>query len=224
MRKLNKTCCYSTKYHEWLTELETANQNHREYDASFKYYWDVVMNLFHCQNGLCAYTEKRLCPEKYYNADKWAKGRYKRVNYVPTKPKIKGELEHFDTKLKPKKGWLWNNFFMVDSDVNSRAKGMMVVDPMLKPDNVDYDEFALFEYDSSMHIFKANTGLPKAKQNIINEFADAIMNFDPVIDERRTLITKILKLIDFGAENWDSLEIDEFPTALEMIRREKASI
>jgi hypothetical protein len=219
MRKISKNCSYSTKYYAWLQSL--GNNNHRSYVATFRFYWDVVMNLFYCQNGLCAYTEKKLCPSKFYSADKWDRGKYKRANYYPKKPKVKGELEHFDTDLKPLKGWLWSNLFMVDSDINSKGKGMLVIDPILKPDNPNYDEFALFEYDLDKNIFIAKSTLSNAKKQKVNSVLDSIINFDSVIEERRLFFAPKLKLIEFG-ESWDNLVVEEFPTAFELVKRQFA--
>jgi len=217
MRKISKVCCYSTKYYTWLQRL--GNGNHREYKASFKYYWDVVMNLFYCQEGLCAYTEKKLCPKHFYAADKWENGKYRRKNYYPKKPKVKGELEHFEPVLKTNQGWLWSNLFMVDSDINSKGKGMIEIDPMLKPDTPDYDEFALYEYDLDKNIFTAKTNLSKAKKDKINPVLDAILNFDSVVEDRRLFFAPRLKLLEFG-KNWNDIPVEEFPTAFELVKRQ----
>ncbi|MDR3695774.1 hypothetical protein [Mucilaginibacter sp.] len=218
MRKITKVCSYSTKYYTWLQGLGASD--HVEYTAAFRFYWDVVMNLFYCQEGLCAYTEKKLCPKHFYSADKWDNGKYQRRNYYPKKPKVKGELEHFDTKLKPKQGWLWTNLFMVDSDINSKGKGMLEIDPILKPDAPNYDEFLLFDYDLDKNIFLAKSVLPIADKNKINPVLDNIINFDSVIEERRLFFAPLLKLVEFG-KSWNNITVEQFPTSFELVKRQK---
>jgi hypothetical protein len=220
MRKITKTCDLSTNYYNWEQALEAANENHPEYNSSKgEHYWDIVMNLFRCQKGLCAYTEMFICSPGYYASDKWdADGKYVNPD-APKKPQTSGQLEHFDSALKDDKAWLWKNFFMAESNVNTKIKHMKEVDNILKPDEDEYDEFQLLEYDSTKHIFIANTNLGKAKQDRVNKMIGTLgLNFDPVKERRRMFFKDKLKMIEFNVYTWDNIEIEEFPTAFAMIK------
>jgi len=110
--------------------------------------------------------------------------------------------------------------FMVDSDINSKGKGMLEIDPSLKPDDPGYDEFLLFEYDLDKNIFLAKSNLSKEKKDKINPVLDNIINFDSVIEERRLFFAPLLKLVEFG-ESWDNIVVEEFPTSFELVKRQK---
>lgn len=216
MRKIDKTQILSTKYKAWEENLELRGEEHPKYSSSdFRYYLDIVMNLFYCQQGLCAYTEMRLCSKENFDSGHWQEGRY-----VSTKPDFFGHLEHFDECLKEQKAWLWNNLFMVDSDINTKIKCKKAVDYILKPDSEDYDALRLFDYDASTHFFIANTDLPDDEQKRINEMIDTLgINFGPVRAKRISVLTKHFEMIDFGVASWDNTP-DEFLTAFEMCRRD----
>src|ERR1700733_6423585 len=108
MRRIVKDCNLSTKYSEWQRQLEADGKDHEPYSSRHKFYLDVVMNLYHCQGGLCAYTEMLLCAKDLYAVGRWLDGVYARG---PGKggPQVFGELDHFDSSLKKSKGWLWTN-------------------------------------------------------------------------------------------------------------------
>jgi hypothetical protein len=214
MRKINKTAILSTAYKTWEESLET----HPEYDSSKnKFYYDVVMNLFHCQQGLCAYTEQLLCISDFYDAKNWKGGIYQK----PTNWFVKGQLEHFDSTQKKTKGWLWDNFFMVDTDVNTKIKRSNPVDDILKFDRPDYDEFQLLEYNSTEHIFIANTELDEDLQKRINEMLFTLgVNHEPVRTVREKYLESEIRSVLFQINTWESLKIIMFPTAFEFCKRE----
>lgn len=215
MKKIDKTKILSTEYKNWENNLKDTNQNHGKYDSSAnKHYIDVVMNLLHVQNGLCAYTEMRLCSEDLINEDIWTEGKY-----TNRTPQFKGQLDHFDPTLKENKAWLYSNFFLVDSDINTKVKGKKEVDDILKPDTEAYNEETLLEYICDKNIFIANTELPIDVQKRINDMIIKLgINFDPVVDNRRRYIADKIKQIEYKIEDWNSIKIDEFPTALKMCR------
>ena len=225
MRKIDKTKILSTVYKKWEEELEKTKKAHPKYNSSdHKYYDDIVMNLFCCQKGLCAYTEQLLCPKKYYESSLWKNGRYQGQR----KGNVKGQLEHFDEKLKTKKAdeegrkdWLWDNFFMIDTDINN-LKGVKEVDYILKPDNPNYNEGELLEYNSKSHIFIAKTTLSKEKRIRINNMLNKVLfvNHGAVIAKRKQVIRQALKVIEFGIENSNYQPI-EFPTAFEMSKKKE---
>ncbi|RLC53575.1 MAG: hypothetical protein DRH89_10485 [Candidatus Cloacimonadota bacterium] len=215
MKKIDKTKILSTAYKNWEANLEDTNQNHGKYDSSAnEHYIDVVMNLLHIQNGLCAYTEMRLCNEDLITEGKWTEGKY-----ANRTPQFKGQLDHFNPTLKENKAWLWSNFFLIDSDINTKVKGKKEVDNILKPDTDDYNDETLLEYICDKNIFIANTELPIELQKRINDMIIKLgINFDPVVDNRRRYIADKIKQIEYEIEDWNSIEIDEFPTAFRMCR------
>jgi hypothetical protein len=219
MRKLEKLCTLSTVYKAWVDSFESSNSDHDNYNSSSnQFYWDVVMNLFYCQNGLCAYTESFLCPPDLYDENKWTdEGRY---NLSSGKPQVKGQLEHFDRLKKTKKGWLWENFFMANTDVNTKVKLVSAVPATLKPDREGYDEFTLLDYDVEKNIFLPNPGLSEAEQIIIrNDLLILGINWGPIIEERRVFLKDKIMQIVFGIYEWNNIDIEQFPTAMEFSRR-----
>ncbi|MCU0288257.1 MAG: hypothetical protein MUF15_17910 [Acidobacteria bacterium] len=67
MRRINKTCILSTGYKDWVDKMDRDNLEHPE---KSRYRLDVVMNLFYCQGGVCAYTELPLCPPNLLDEQK----------------------------------------------------------------------------------------------------------------------------------------------------------
>jgi hypothetical protein len=215
MRRIKKECGLSSEYLKWVEQLESEGEDHAKYHAGHKYYLDVVMNLFHCQMGLCAYTEMHLCGDAHFASEHWRDGRYSSA-----KPGTFGDLDHFDPTLKIKRGWLWANFFVIHGDINTKAKGHKEVDYILKPDAPDYDEYALLEYDEKVHQFIANTNLPEDKQIRINKMILTLgINFDAVKDHRKDILNPVaaaMRLkVSFNPPN-------QFPTAFEMMKRARA--
>jgi len=61
MKNIDKSVILSTAYKEWEENLEAKQLPHPAYNSSQgQFYRDIIMNLYHCQNGLCAYTERTL--------------------------------------------------------------------------------------------------------------------------------------------------------------------
>ncbi|MFN0034860.1 MAG: hypothetical protein ACKVUS_07335 [Saprospiraceae bacterium] len=220
MRKIDKTIILSTAYKEWEEDLENRDVPHPAYNSSQnKFYTDVVMNLLYCQQGLCAYTEVQLCPAKYLTPEYWENGRYKPKNHL--KPND-GSLEHFDEKLKHKpsdpasqqKDWLWSNFFVIHTDRNTQ-KNTKPIDYILKPDEVGYDPFALFDYSNEEHEFlpKNDGSLDDETRQRIRGMLDTLgINFPNLVDRRRHTINYAL---GFGLDHLEN----QFPTAFEFCRR-----
>jgi len=215
MRKIDKSNIISTEYKKWIDEFDKNNLPHPKYNSTQnEYYTDVVMNLLHCQNGLCAYTEQQLCSEEAINTEKWNAGRY----WDKTKMND-GELEHFDKKLKSKKtsetgikDWQWENLFVVDEGTNTR-KSTKEVDYILKPDSEDYDEFKLLDYLPETHRYTANLSLPSDIRIRINKMLEDVLgiNFPNLVEKRRIKITNALSGLN-------SIE-NEFPTAMAFCKK-----
>jgi len=199
MRKIDKSNRLSTHYANWENDFEKQQKPHDKYDSKEKFYIDVVMDLFRCQKGLCAYTEVQLCSSDFWSDNNWYNGKYN-----SGKGNHYGQLDHFDPKLKSPKGWLWDNFFMVHSDTN-RRKSNKEVDEILKPDRQDFDENELFEYSSNMHRFRANSKLDIPIQERINKMIDVLgINHPALVGQRKGRLDMYSK---FGVIP------DEFPTA-----------
>ena len=216
MRKIDKTTILSTVYKAWEEELEKQGRDHPQWRANLPRSLDLIMNLFYCQQGLCAYTEIRLCPQKYLTPDNWKDGKYARTE----KPQYFGQVEHFDKTLKEKKGWLWSNLFMVHPDINSpRVKGSAEVDDILKPDTEEYDPERLLEYDTALHVFIPHTGMPEDVQQKVKTMILTLgINFGPVKDSRERFLKKQFAMIEFQQSSWED-QPEEFPTAFEMCKK-----
>lgn len=210
MRKIDKSTILSKVYKVWEEALENNHQNHPKYNSSaFEFYKDIVMNLYHCQNGLCAYTEKAILLNGF-EQDKWSEeGRY--INSIPFHF---GELEHFDESLKVNKAWLWDNLLMVESKIN-RKKSTKTVDTILKPDSPEYDPYKLLAYNHEEHIFYPNPTLDENQIKRIKEMID-ILGVNYVKDWRKQYILERTKAIEFGLE---PEPVKEYVTAYEMTLR-----
>ncbi len=221
MRRIDKSVVLSTIYAAWVHELEQNNKAHPAYSSTrFKFYTDIVMNLYHCQDGLCAYTERRLCESQVLGSVQWNAGKY-----ISDCAKTEGELDHFDASLKNEKAWLWDNLFMVLGKANN-DKGDKPIDSILKPDSPDYDPFRLLDYDYELDEFIPNLGLQEEEQKRIQRMIDTLcINAEYVKLHRKPFIRKIKQEIELGRiTTWQ--EVDEprqFPTAFEMLRRQRIS-
>ena len=226
MKKINKEIIHSIQFTEWHGKLD--NKSHPKYTSSkHKYYYDIVLELFRSQNGLCAYTEVFLCPEENYQKSSWNdNGKVKseviskEYELCPQNGKINfeysGQLDHFDPELKELKGWSWSNFFMCDSDVN-HEKSDKAVDYILKPDSPEYDEFKLLEYNPRLHRFIANLELTEDLQIRVNKMIEVLqLNFEPIRKKREEKLNTRKDLVNFGLKSWKD-DITEFPTAFKMM-------
>lgn len=214
MKKIDKSTILSKVYKAWEEDLENNLQNHPKYNSSnFRFYKDIVMNLYHCQNGLCAYTEKELLStdENHFDIVSWSEeGKYL-INELPSHL---GTLDHFDESLKTSKAWLWDNFFMVLSQVNGK-KRTKPIDNILKPDSPEYDPFSLLAYNHEEHIFYPK---PTLNENLIKRIEDMIdtLGLNYVKDWRKKYISERIKAIEFGL---DPDPAEEYITAYTMTRR-----
>jgi len=232
MRKLDKSIILSRVYKKWEEEFG-LNKNHTKYDSSNnKFYYDVVMNLFYIQKGLCAYTERFLCSEKFYLPNNWTNGKY---NFSTELKKIEfeGHLDHFDENLKSKnneiegrKDWLWTNFFMINEHTNTVIKTNKSVEKddngnyILKPDNLDYNEFELLEYNFDTNMYCANRKQPKHLRMKINKMINEVLgiNHDLIVRGRSDILNKHKIYILAKEYDWQSVPFGEFPTVVEMYK------
>lgn len=154
MQKIDKSqATLPASYKKWLAQDAEADKNFRHY------YDDIVMNLYKCQSGVCAYTEAFICPAELYETDNWIKGKY----IIPdeaefTRVDHRGELDHFDPSEKNLHYWNWDNLFMIDAKINS-IKSNKPAHPYLKPDLAAYSPEEYFEYDDQTHRFIPHTDI-----------------------------------------------------------------
>ncbi len=195
MRKIDKRICIATQYEDWIAKKEKAFQETGRkipnYNNNDEYYSkDVFVALLYCQNGLCAYTEKRLIyPTELEKAIQQFDSQGK---YQGERPKCDADVEHFDSKKKAKNGWAWDNFLVVYDSVN-KAKGEKVIDEILKPDNEAYNPFLLLEYDKKHHLFFANEteNDSEACQKIENMIIVLGLNHTSIKHERKEYLQEL---------------------------------
>ncbi len=169
MKKIDKKTIISTQYKSWV---ESINGDHPNYYSSHKFVKDIKMSLLSCQNGLCAYTEEQLCDLKLLKDECWKDGKY--IKELDNEDLVNGDLEHFDCILKENKAYLWDNLFMVNSNINCRVKGTKLINPILKPDTPEYDPFKYLQFDDKINRFIPNINLSKQDKIDVLEMIDVL--------------------------------------------------
>lgn len=160
MQKIDKSNILSTRYKKWVEDNEG---DHPEYSSSNTYVKDIKMSLLACQKGLCAYTEELLCDPKLIDPSNWSDGMYSKV--LDKQNLVNGDLEHFDCTMKDTQAYLWDNLFMVNSNINCRVKGTKTVDNILKPDTSEYDPYKYLKFDDDLNLFLAHDDLLKNEKD-----------------------------------------------------------
>lgn len=208
MRKIHKdkSKILSTAYKKWVDKLDNDNKKHPKRSDTF--YIDVMMNLLHCQKGVCAYTEMFLCESKLVTVDKWEKGKYTIEN-----PGRFGEIDHFNPSMKKDKCWEWDNLFVVLGRIN-KLKGKKKVDERFKPDSPGYDPKKFLEYHVKTHRFRPrpdikDSTLTKSIENMIKVLN---INYGPICHERKSFLTKMFVYRKVNRP----IKIDRFFTACRM--------
>ena len=213
MRKIDKTQILATVYKAWLDKLTPENKEHPAYTSSdWKYYYDIIANLIWVQGGLCAYTEKRLQDHTPFAVVNWKNGRYKKCEFA-------GNLDHYDNTLKEKYGWLWDNLFVIDTDVNVKLKRSNTPNGILKPDLPDFNPFTLLEYDLTTHFFIPCRDLDFDKQELVRQDIGFLgLNFTPIADIRREYLSPLIEKVKYQQQTFDEthLQLNQFFTAFEM--------
>lgn len=214
MQKIDKSkVTLPAKYTTWLAiedKGKEANKNFRDH------YDDIVMNLYKCQKGVCAYTEAFICPPALYADNNWVTGNY----IIPNEAEFsrvdhRGELDHFDPQNKNVKYWNWDNLFMIEAKINS-IKSNKQVFRYLKPDLEDYSPEKYFEYDDQTHRFIPNTDINDA--NIVAEIKYMIdevlcLNHGVVRKDRENYINELKDKKQRGQE----FIIDRFFTSIKWV-------
>jgi hypothetical protein len=215
MRKLDKSKILATAYKNWLDKLEGGEIDHPSYNSSNgDFYLDIVANLLWIQDGLCAYSEQFLFDKNELSADNWKDGRYGKGKF-----EFYGHLEHYDEKLKTKKGWLWSNLFVVQADINNKksAKPVMYA---LKPDLDDYNPFYLLEYNFKEHKFLPNSEREfELQEKILSDINTLGLNYQPLTQERKEILNFLIEEVRLSKKTLDEARksLREYFTAFEMI-------
>src|SRR5687767_5874446 len=109
MRRIDKSKKLAIAYFSWIDEFVRKKQQHPKYNSSHRFYKDILVNLLHCQGGVCAYTEILITEEKRCAGDKFdSAGKY--ISGNKTESGFSAQLDHFDSDLKMNQGWGWENF------------------------------------------------------------------------------------------------------------------
>lgn len=169
MQKIDKSTILSTQYKAWIEEIEG---DHPAYNSSHRYVRDIKMSLLACQNGLCAYTEELLCDPALITSSNWNDGEY--ITKRDNQNLVNGDLEHFDCSLKDRQGYLWDNLFMVNSNINCRVKGTKEVYEILKPDREGYDPDLYLEFDDDLNLFIPNSYLSEEEKASVKEMIETL--------------------------------------------------
>lgn len=213
MRKIDKSQLLAAKYKEWLDDLAAKGKKHPKYNSSgFKYYYDIVANLVWVQQGLCAYSERRMQDHHKCAPKNWKEGEYKQFQFA-------GQLDHYDAELKKNKGWDWDNFFLIDSDVNVKGKRMNRPNGILKPDIEAFDPNNYLEYKLPDHIFVPNRNLDfEIQEKVRHDLTCLGLNFEPIIDIRKEYLAPYLTDIEYQAQTTSQVRVKltQFYTAFEM--------
>ena len=207
MQKIDKSNIRSTKYKVWA---EGLNGDHPPYSSNQKYVQDIKMSLLACQNGLCAYTEELLCDSALLSDDNWEDGKY--AGDINNQNLVNGDLEHFDCTLKDTQGYLWDNLFMVNSNINCRVKRTKPVDDILKPDREEYDPDVYLHFDDENNVFIPNQNLIDEEKARVKEMI-ITLGINSNAFKRARLIKNLKEDLDIGLE----LKLpEEYPTAWKM--------
>ena len=123
--------------------------------------------------------------------------------------------------LKEINGWLWDNFFFVDSDTNNR-KGTKAIDARLKPDSPAYSPFEWLDYSIQTHRFVISQAkdLTDEDREQLQRIVDDVLgiNFPALVDKRRREMKSRLKRIELAIDLSDD-DLCEFPTAFEFCKQ-----
>jgi len=211
MRKIDKNydVLLSTKYKTWVDNLESNSTKH---PLSRTYYDDVAMELYRCQLGVCAYTERWICPQELYDSALWVDGKYISDDSAEyQRVEHSGEMDHYDPHLKKNQYWLWSNLFMIDAKINSIKSNNQPLS-YLKPDLEDYTPEKYFEYDENTHRFIPNTDKDETTRNEIQYMIDNVLflNHGVIRGDRRDFINDIKLKIRNNSE----YKVDRFFTAV----------
>ncbi len=218
MRKIDKIKdSLPSKYKKWLAKENKGNGANKNFRDQYD---DIVMNLYKCQKGVCAYTEAYICPSELYGENNWTTGKY----IIPNETEFsrvdhRGELDHFDPENKKVQYWNWDNLFMIEAKINSIKSNKPVI-TYLKPDLNDYSPLKYFEYDDQTHRFVPNTDIDDT--NMVSEIKYMIdevlsLNHGVVRKDRENYINELKDKKQRG----QAFIVDRFFTSVEWVLDER---
>jgi len=213
MKRIYKDIILSTEYKKCVDKFTGDHEPYKS-DNKFgkQHYLDIKMSLFHCQNGLCAYTEEKLCDEELFDSSKWVDGKYIELS---DNIYTRGDLEHFNPELKETKGWLWDNLLMIDSNVN-REKRAKPINPILKPDSATYDENKYLSYNHKINQFYPNDLLTDKEKKDVKYMIETL-GINNVV-RRNDLIKELVEAHKYGLLEFEE-EPKEYITAWKMTKQ-----
>lgn len=210
MKKIDKSTILSKDFEAWHNGL--VYDKHPHYNSSSNsHYFDIKMSLLHCQGGLCAYTEQRLCDSELLKTEHWNDKKYSKTLSKEEKSSIQGDLEHFDESFKEKNGWSWDNFFVVSTHANCRIKGKKSVKDILKPDRDAYDPMSYLEFDFDRGVFISKITLDDDEKKDVAYMIETL-GINCIYSQRKKRLLEWKDRIEVGL----SVEPDEYVTAWKM--------
>ena len=215
MRRIDKTIVLAIKYKEWIYGLAESDSQPEYNSSKGKFYYDIIANLIWIQQGLCAYTEYYLQDYRKCGIENWNNGIFEKFSFA-------GELDHYNPQLKKAQGWLWDNLFLIDADVNSKkVKGHTVPLGILKPDNIDFDPHYYLEYDITNHLFlpsKERTIIDQ--EHILHDLKTLGLNWQPTVERREKYLNEKVNEVRYGVHTYQEAynNIYQFFTAFELCK------
>lgn len=220
MRAISKTIVYATAYKDWESDL--GNGKHPKYAAT-GHYKSIMAELLILQDGVCAYSEKRLVEKNELEEYKKSFVNGKFTGEIKRMPI---DLEHFDSRLKEDFGWRWSNFFAVDSNINQKEKRIeearlikegKSVHSLMKPDNIGYDPFSLLDYEPLSNMIISNTKLDSNKKEQVDEMIICLgLNNGSIKSSRKRYFAEL----KFRESTGEVVIPDQFFTSWEIIKRQ----
>jgi hypothetical protein len=215
MRRINKTVILAKQYKDWLDDLTKNNKQHPSYNSSNgRFYYDIVANLIWVQSGLCAYSERWMQDHTLFEPGNWMNGKFKKFEFS-------GQLDHFDCSQKDNLGWLWDNFFLIDSDINVKIKKTNQPSGILKPDLTNFNAADYLEYDPSIHCFIPKRTLDfDVQEKVLRDISYLGLNFQPIIDIRRQYLAPLIEDVKYELKTYEEVKrsMHQFFTAFELLR------
>ena len=215
MRSIDKTAILAKAYKKW-EEGFAAGEHHPPYNSSSgKFYYDIIANLIWVQKGLCAYTEFMMQDFEKCRSEKWVNDSYGKFDFA-------GELDHYNPLLKETEGWLWDNFFLIDADVNSKkVKGAKEPKGILKPDKPGFDPAYYLEYDVANHLFIPNRErLPEEQIIILDDLNCLGLNWQPTVERRGKYLNEYISDVKYGVITFEEAnkKLMQFFTAFDLCK------